>query len=245
MAFTIFLFIIKITAWAILPQGLSYSTTVDRVLEPYPHEQTAQAIRENALPKLLLAQAENATATYAAQYEQNEKQVNQIYYELELDTTELRNSFNRFQTRKGQAYFTTLKSIAAQCPYSGGNAVFAARAMLSAYDKTYYDDKALCLEQGILWRTQKPKKETITTSWGISIAPNPTTDKINITLTNKHPEGSIELYDLYGRLLETVVFGKDTNAHVLDINAYTAGVYIVKVKGNDNNSFTKKVVLIK
>jgi Secretion system C-terminal sorting domain len=178
----------------------SCSTTVDRVLKPYPHEQA-----------------------------------------LEQPT-------NKEDTRLNNTDLADLRSIAAQCPYSGGNAVFAARAMLAQQDRTYYNDKALCLEQGIMWRTSKPNKAKDNASnitWNVFIAPNPTNDKVTVSFSNKHPEGSIELYDLYGRLLETVVFGKDTNTNVLDISAYTAGVYIVKVKGNDSNNFTKKVVLIK
>jgi hypothetical protein len=122
--------------------------------------------------------AQNNAATYAKQYEENEHIVNEIYYNEKLDTTHTVFNIHHLVDTKKQylvesGNLSILKSIAAQCPFEGGNAVFAARAMLSAYDSTYYNDRLICLNRGILWRTQKTASRENTKRFNIQILPKP------------------------------------------------------------------------
>jgi hypothetical protein len=99
-----------------------------------------------------------------------------------------------------------------------------------------------------MWRTSKPNKAKDNASnitWNVFIAPNPTNDKVTVSFSNKHPEGNIELYDLYGKLLQTVSFTQDVSTNVLALDTYAAGIYILKINTHDNTAITKKVVLIK
>jgi hypothetical protein len=187
--------------------------------------------------------AQNQTATYTKQYEQNEHTINAIY--LKWHSASLRN--DSITARNALAYksdIAMLKSIAAQCPYSGGNAVFAARAMLAQQDRTYYDDKALCLEQGILWRTAKPKVEKTSKDKYCKIYPNPANHKIVIEFKDAQQDGNIALYDIYGRiLLEQRILNTTTNT--LNIEGISSGVYILKVESNGSNVITEKITVIK
>jgi hypothetical protein len=207
--------------------------------------QTQDSIIKTNLPNLVL---QNNALTHTAQYEENEKIVNDIFYTNQLDSTKSLVTKYR-QDNKGRftaAQKSTLLSIASQCPFEGGNAVFAARAMVSEFDKTYYNDRVICLNRGILWRTAKPKtvEAAQNTLWNITFAPNPTQGTVTIGFSNKHPKGSIQLFDVYGRLLQTNQFTETNTSILYDLTTYSAGIYLVKIQGDDNTVFTKKIVLI-
>lgn len=69
----------------------------------------------------------------------------------------------------------------------------------------------------------------------ILVAPNPT--KGNINITSKNNIKSILLFDVQGRLLQTVLDNKKTTT--LDISNYTNGIYFVKVITEVGNSVEK------
>src|SRR5690606_31880998 len=67
----------------------------------------------------------------------NQKRVNDIFLAtIALDSFELSTS-----------HIAALDSIAWQCPWSGGDAVFQARGMLSIVRDTVYNDSLLCAQQ--------------------------------------------------------------------------------------------------
>jgi hypothetical protein len=75
----------------------------------------------------------------------------------------------------------------------------------------------------------------------IRIAPNPTSDKVNILLSNNDrlESTSITVYDLIGR---QVLTQKTTaNAVELDMSNLAKGTYLVKIDAN-NSVYTKKII---
>jgi hypothetical protein len=73
------------------------------------------------------------------------------------------------------------------------------------------------------------------------IAPNPTSDKVNIILTNSDPSVSttVTVYDLIGR---QVLTQKTTaNALELDMSSLAKGTYLVKIDAN-NSIYTEKII---
>jgi Leucine-rich repeat (LRR) protein len=68
----------------------------------------------------------------------------------------------------------------------------------------------------------------------VSVSPNPTASKININCNNTIK--SIELYDVQGRVLETIL-----NANNLDISNKTNGIYFLKIT-TEKGSKIEKVV---
>ena len=85
----------------------------------------------------------------------------------------------------------------------------------------------------------------------LNVYPNPFSETTNIELsTLKSKRASIEVYDLYGRLVERLYDGQinsDTN-NLFEFNKdnnLSPGVYIVRVILDNNEVHTKNVLLVK
>jgi hypothetical protein len=71
-----------------------------------------------------------------------------------------------------------LLSVADQCPLTGGNAVFRARALYSLIDDTReYDDMLLCLAQGLLTKRFADSAPML-----CHVVPNPADDQATLVL---------------------------------------------------------------
>lgn len=75
------------------------------------------------------------------------------------------------------------------------------------------------------------------TDESITIYPNPTNDNININ--SKFNIKTIELYDMQGRILETIV--QDSASSTLDISNRKNGIYFLKIN-TENGSKVEKIV---
>ena len=69
----------------------------------------------------------------------------------------------------------------------------------------------------------------------VTVSPNPTNGNININ--SRFNIKSIELYDVQGRILETVI----GNKNVIDISDKTNGIYFLKIN-TENGSKVEKIV---
>lgn len=67
----------------------------------------------------------------------------------------------------------------------------------------------------------------------IKIYPNPTTDILNIKITNFNRDNSLRIgfFDLSGRLLINKMASEETTT--LDISPYSSGIYILKLQGKE------------
>ena len=79
------------------------------------------------------------------------------------------------------------------------------------------------------------------------IYPNPTSDLVNVQLTinNEQLEGiDIQLFDVYGRLLDIVETGRAPSSKTaqIDLSRYAQGVYFVKAVSEGKVIAVKKVV---
>jgi hypothetical protein len=100
--------------------------------------------------------------------EANEKKVNEIYLQ---------------SIAKGKVSFTQtqeeeLLDIASQCTLSGGKAVYAARALYSLVSDTLFDDKQICLAEGLV-KSQSAAQKTISEN-SFTFYPNPSTGTIHL-----------------------------------------------------------------
>ncbi len=112
--------------------------------------------------------ATNAAIATGALIEANHKAVNEIY----LST--LAKDIAEFTPAQAADLF----AVANQCPLTGGNAVFRARAIYSLIDDDQeYDDAALCLQQGLI--TKNKPADTPPTCL---LLPNPATDQATLVL---------------------------------------------------------------
>ncbi|MBC7641250.1 MAG: T9SS type A sorting domain-containing protein, partial [Flavobacterium sp.] len=72
------------------------------------------------------------------------------------------------------------------------------------------------------------------TDESVSVYPNPASSKINVNCNNTIK--SIELYDVQGRVLETVL-----NANNIDVSDKTSGIYFLKIT-TDNGAKIEKII---
>ena len=147
----------------------------------------------------------NAGTSTGPTIEANHKTVNQIVLQMLLVDS------------LASGNLSTLTAIAAQCPLSGGDAVYEARSIVSRLTGQEYDDVALC-------GSQRPgaggRAETSEIPAEVLVFPNPTTGYVSWLGI---PEGKItvRVFNTLGQLqLESI---SENNA--IDLSALNQGVY--------------------
>jgi hypothetical protein len=137
-----------------------------------------------------------------------------------------------------------LLSIAQQCPYKGGRAVYQARALLKFFNDTIeYEDDAVCLQQGIF------RNSTITTKLKeneIFIKPNPAINLIEVTL-NSTNSGicNIVISNMLNEKLLEIKINCSENKTQLDIRKLSPGIYKVMIEIDGIPMLTKKLIIIR
>jgi hypothetical protein len=132
----------------------------------------------------------------------------------------------------------TLQYLAAQCPYTGGTAVFEARDMLQVLGiSADYDDVLLCATHGIALR-QKPKTPTQIES--IKFYPNPANDYL---LIEGRSEGSVTITDILGRIVYNQKY--EGGKQVVSTIAFAQGIYTITfTKEGSEFHTTNKLAII-
>ena len=122
-----------------------------------------------------------------------------------------------------------VQTIFNQCPFSGGKAVFEARAMVDYFNDTIvYDDDANCLAQGY---TMKQYKPLIENSFVVKPIPNPATTSVTFTYTPELFEtGLLTITDnLSRKVVVRTINGKGTIN--VDLQGFNPGIYYYKITG--------------
>lgn len=74
----------------------------------------------------------------------------------------------------------------------------------------------------------------------IKVGPNPTSDYININLTEDYPEGTILLYNAIGTLVKSINI--DANKITIDVANLHSGAYIVSIQ-QQNETISKQIII--
>jgi hypothetical protein len=131
-----------------------------------------QALELAATGRALTAEsvkATNAAIATGTLIEANHKAVNEVY----LGT--VAKDIDVFTPEQA----AVLLAVADQCPLTGGNAVFRARALYSLIDDAQeYDDAMLCLQQGLI---TKRLEETVASA--CTVVPNPAREQATLVLS--------------------------------------------------------------
>jgi hypothetical protein len=131
-----------------------------------------QALQLAAAGRVLTAdgvKATNATIAAGTLIEANHKAVNEVY----LST--VAKDLDVFTPEQAVVLF----SVADQCPLTGGNAVFRARALYSLIDDALeFDDAELCLQQGLI-----TKRLGGGMALGCSVIPSPAREQATLVLS--------------------------------------------------------------
>lgn len=177
------------------------------------------------------AQAINGSVSAVAIYETNEKAVNQVMLNALL------NQSGNLTEQDALA----LKSIASQCPLTGGTAVMKARSLLEdCYEDATNDFSSGCM--GELSTQYQISTRVSTSPRSESMVQTSAVVGEDIYLNVMFVEGSrYSLYDLAGRELHS---GKlEVSLHVQTPSGLSNGVYVCTVTYPSGKSIAQKVVI--
>lgn len=137
--------------------------------------------------------------------------------------------------------YSQLLSIAEQCPYYGGEAVYRARSVLMLVnDSLGYNDDANCLLYGIYRNGQ-----TITNNnLKIVVKPNPANEYVFVKIIcNSDEKFNIQIVDAYGRIVckENLRCNKENKIITRELSQ---GIYSLLVKTTKGNK-TYKIAIVR
>lgn len=136
----------------------------------------------------------------------------------------------------------SLRSIAALCPYTYGNAVYVARGIIAPYDTTEYED--LCNENNL--RTAPEQSQIVFEPDDFKLYPNPTNGDITIEYhLAENESGTFELYSADGALIKSVSIQSAVNVSTISLTDLSAGMYYYTLRINGEMKKSDKLVIIK
>ncbi len=179
---------------------------------------------------LSLLAIDNLLPTYSELYELNEQEVNNIY----LSGISAISPPSNMQIAQ-------LESIASQCPYSGGPAVYKARAVLLSLGYYHlYDDKSNCIDQGILWRAGIKEIQI-----DASLLPNPTENTSTLQLKwNEEEKGNVVIYDLVGKIVFSFNIDNSIDKYAIPVGNLPSGIYSLVIEVNNKVSKQIKLCIV-
>ena len=167
-------------------------------------------------------------------YESNEKTLNELYF----------STVGKGNYRLTPSQQTTVLNIANQCPYTGGEAVYRARAMRLLFEPEYqYSDSVVCGLQNIGWRKKanNPTKSAIQ-HW---VIPNPTSGNVLLQLSDGVKEDTeCKVYDIQGRVVSVVPVSAGVSQIHLSLKGLSYGVYYYSLF-TEGKHLDGKIILIK
>lgn len=196
--------------------------------------------RENMrLSEKSIVQTDNTNLISSQLPEQNEKLLTEIHL-----ATDASNIHTYDASQENQLF-----SIAQQCPFSGGEAVYKARVKyLKIHPNYVFNDRATCLAEGIFRKANTfPDDVNLTTDnvTYISIWPNPAKDNATITYSSVGESNcKLQITDLTGKLIRVIILPCNQNRFTFETESLEAGFYLAKVWGNGNLIGTSKFGII-
>ncbi len=160
-------------------------------------------------------------------YGQNEKEINSLLlaHRLWMDGG----------TNMSEAVWTDIKSIADQCPHTGGWPVYKARSIYRQHVPTASWD----INQGCSASTENRSFVTGNTSI-VEVYPNPAQSELTIVLQGG--PASFQLWNIHGKLMLEQSLAEGKNG--LDLQSQSDGLYLYKVQLQDGTIKTGKIVLV-
>ena len=216
-----------------------------------------KAVTQDSLYALILANrslradtllAENAAISVQKLYESNEKAVADIFLSVIMKAT---GSFSSTQEK-------TLQAIASQCPWVGGDAVYAARSLYRLIKpKSVFDDDVLCGRDSIPQALQQEESlpealaelkaqdsEITSKTLEVSLYPNPAKDGFTVSFNQPLPEDVLLiLTDLYGRRKTIQALNAGTMNFYLNTAAIPSGLYGCSIQSNRQVIAFNKIVI--
>ncbi|MBL7927187.1 MAG: T9SS type A sorting domain-containing protein, partial [Bacteroidia bacterium] len=169
-----------------------------------------------------LANAINSWVSPINHFEENTKQVNQIYLATWAEDI---SEFDSLQ-------YETLYTIATESAATGGNATYAARVMLGLdiNDDATQNNRLVS------------QTASIENNNGVTIYPNPVTNVATIAIDGIENEAlAVELKDVLGKVV--LPFKKLSATGTIDFGKIPNGIYFIAVYLNGNYLSSKKLIV--
>lgn len=144
------------------------------------------------------------------------------------------------------AVHSSLESIALECPFEAGPAVYEARNLLMSYTaKSYYnpcEGYTSTVAPSKTSRRIKFNEDEAEAEEGISIYPNPVKDELNINIQLEEDEtASWSVLNINGQLIQSGSLNNDNNT--IDLSDLSQGVYFIQIKVNNQLIKTEKLIV--
>ena len=202
-----------------------YNTAVQQRITSGTQYQTYQqgltTARQQKIQTLLTFNAGTSTGPII---ETNHKTINQIVLQMLLVDS------------LASSDLTALNAIAAQCPLSGGDAVYEARSIVSRLTGQEYDDVALC-------GSQRPgaggREDTSEIPTDLLVFPNPTTGQIS-WLGLEGQTVTVRVFNQLGQM----VAERNTSENSLDLGVLPEGVYHLQFSTLEHTLLLNKSIVI-
>ncbi|MFZ1695167.1 MAG: hypothetical protein WAT74_18370 [Flavobacteriales bacterium] len=140
----------------------------------------------------------------------------------------------------GQA--ATLHEIANQCPLSGSNSVFKARALYQLIDaNAVYDDATLCLQDGYVIKS----RATQATVSGL-VVPNPAVDEATLMLSEEQKESvAFVVLDALGAEVMSLTVPGGATRFAFSTSGLAPALYHYQVRGPSGNLCSGKLTIVR
>ena len=216
---------------SILQDSIAAKTTADNTIWT-----NIQNTRNNTATILDI---DNSNILVSAIFEENEKKVNEVY----LNTIAKRN-FDY-----SASHLSLLESVASQCPWEGGNAVFRARGMLALVQRVIINDESMC-NAAKSYSNEEDKhviEEFIVENEYIKLYPNPAQNYITIELQSKIDAKieSVEIFNISGQGLKYYNNISTEQLFQIELESLSEGMYICRIILSDNSIQTVKFSVVK
>ncbi len=207
-------------------------TTLDAILRDFYHEMREEnpglfneiigLLQQEDFAGAILI---NSSITPENLSESNQQLFNEIFFETWAE--------NLFELDASQT--SILEFIAYQNPYSGGDAVYAARVMLGLD----LNDMADASQE----RKRGNVKEDMPITEGM-IVPNPNTGKMSYIYESEE-EGELQIFSSRGRLIKSYHLLPESKKLEIDLSDQMSGIYVYRVVSNGKIYPGNKIILQK
>ena len=175
--------------------------------------------------------SENNAIAAPLVFEANKKTVNGIFL-----NTIAKDTFGFDAAQKD-----ALLHIAAQCPLTGGTAVYEARSLLALVQDINYDDDALCNGTG---QRSSSGGEKAAHDNGFHLFPNPAAGQVTLTLPNSTASGKVVFVNAQGAIVLERNIAQKARSVNINTGQLGRGIYLVNVLDNNKKVFSDKLIIV-
>lgn len=161
-------------------------------------------------------------------------------YTILIDALQSRSE-NADELNFNSEQIDTLRSIAEQCPYYYGDAVYMARMLLCSIDTTEYINTCEIPEYQNGQKIKHDKQlENFVNSF--AVYPNPAMDMITIINSSNEP-AILEIYNYLGKKLSSSSINMPVNQ--LNVKELSSGIYIYRIVNSKGVCDTDRLMILK